>query len=348
MRSERSGLRERRSLSTRKISVLLVFKVALALGMMLFLGVGVSAAILDNSLRPLLPEKNELFRLILLLQWVGFGGALMMLMLFVLVYMRGVNQYQRLYERISQSVKNDVSYRNPWLISFPTQDIFGGLGEVMNRFVYQMAKFDRIKTVTLKRIQERFEYIADYVPQPLILVHFRESFPYPAIVISFANVSFLEIFAKKSDGEYYDVNGMSVDTGLLEESHPHQNLQQVSVGELFDRMYEGEMADNTFLDKEMVYAINQAVSTLNMVMIEEKRITPIPPDPNTKAEPILCRRIEIRPFVDVLVDDEDPTNERREVREVLILFHEVADRNTGKNVLVELWDWLTKKQRSAQ
>lgn len=330
-----------------RFALVLLLKLVLVLSIVLFLALGVSATLLESILRTVfgtVVEKESVFiRLLRVMQWMGFAGTIIMAITFVFVYLRGVNHYQKFYDRVSSILQNDSAYQSPWTISFPTEDVFGNLGTVINQFFRQMAKFDRLKTYALKRLQERFEYVADLCPKPILLLRLRKTFPHPAVLILYANRVFLELFAKKGENDYYDVHGMNLDLELEENDED----QLPTVGQIFQMMYDGEMADS-FLDADFIYAVNTAIASTSSVVIKEKYITPLHKTSHHQ-EPIHCMNIEFRPFFDIV--SEDGVVERRETKEVLVIFHEVKikqDLLKWVNKFLLFTNFITPRQKSKQ
>ncbi len=321
------------------LSVALLLKLSLALAMILFLSMGVTVTLLESGLRTVFgsvfSQKTLFLRLIRATQIMGFGGAAVMLLSFVFAYMRGLTQYQRLYERVARTAQLDVSYQNPWLVSFPSEDIFGNLGQVLNQYIRQLARFDRLKTSALQRLQERFEYVADFCPIPMLLLFLKKSFPYPSVVISYANRAFLEIFAKKGENDYYEVQGLSFD---IQEATKDKHT---SMGELFESMYEAEMAESLFLTDQMQYKVNEVIAHLEPAFLSEQKITPLH-DSKETPQPITCREIEFYPFFDVVM--EEGNEPQRKVREVLVLFKnvQVPRDKSPMDTFQRIWEALTK------
>ncbi|URA10652.1 hypothetical protein [Thermospira aquatica] len=336
MRRER-GKTFRQSQRQVIFSVTLFLKLSLALAMILFLSIGVTATLLESGLRTvfgsIFSQKTLFLRLIRTMQIMGFGGAGVMLLSFIFAYMRGLTQYQRLYERIARTAQLDVSYQNPWLVSFPSEDIFGNLGAVLNQYIRQLARFDKLKTSALQRLQERFEYVADFCPIPILLLFLKKSFPYPSVVISYANKAFLEIFAKKGKDDYYEVQGLSFDI------HEANKEKHTSVGKLFESMYEAEIAESLFLTDEMQYKVNEVIAHLEPAFLSEQKITPLH-ESEENPRPIICREIEFYPFFDVVM--EEGNEPQRKVREVLVLFKnvQVPRDKSPMDTLLRIWKTL--------
>ncbi|MCX7882564.1 MAG: hypothetical protein N2314_05025 [Brevinematales bacterium] len=319
------GTRSRRS--TPWVFPFSVFlKLLLAIILILFLAMGVMGTILEDELKTVFGssflQEGMVVRLLRLVQIMGFAGAVVTLGAFFLVYIRGLTYYQRLYERTVGMIKNENVYQNLSVVTFPTEDILGNLGSVLNQFMKQVAYFDQLKTSALKRIQERFEFVADLSPFPLLLLFLKKSFPTPVFAIRYANKAFLELFAKKGDGEYFDIEGLSVEVSEVDE-----NASGESMGERFERMYQAEMAEIAFLNKNIRYMVNQTlVSFSPQVLEEEQKIYPLH-EHKEKPAAIVCKRIEFYPFWDMVKGDDGRNNPV--VRDVLLVFREYEKPKEG-------------------
>ncbi|NPV39251.1 hypothetical protein BREVNS_1566 [Brevinematales bacterium NS] len=304
----------------------LFLKLLLAIILILFLALGVMGTILEDELKTVfgrsLLQEGMVVRLLRLMQVMGFAGTVVTLGTFFLVYIRGLTHYQRLYERTVGMVKNENIYQNLSMVTFPTEDILGNLGSVLNQFMKQITYFDQLKTSALKRLQERFEFVADLCPLPVLLLFLKKSFPTPVLSIRYANKAFLDLFAKKGEDEYFDIEGLSVEVSDTEEE-----LSLSSMGERFERMYQAEMAEITLLTKKIRYMVNQTLASLSpQVLTEKQEIVPLH-ESKEKPGVVICKHIEFYPFLDIIKGEDGKTN--RVVKEVLLVFREYEKPKEG-------------------
>jgi len=311
----------------RSVSFQLFLRILLAIVLSLFVAVAVMGTILSDALRIVLGtnllKDGMIVRLLWLMQGVGLAGVVITLFIFFVVYIRGMSVYQRLVERVISATKNESVYNNLGLVSFPEEDILGTLGKELNRFFAHVANFDRLKTSALRRLQERFEFVADLYDKPLLLVHVKSSFPNPTVVIRFGNKAFLDLFARKENGEYYEVAGLGMEIDMEKELEGG-----VSLLDIFERITESELADNSFLGNQMILLkMKEVLATFEPRVLEEPQVMAPMFHKERQGQPILCKRIEFYPFLDVFMGENGKVN--RVLKDILVVFAEYQVEKEG-------------------
>lgn len=261
----------------------------------------ISVFILDLRLSPALVRLNLLEpdlvnfldRLYIALLVVTVFAILYGIVVFVFVFVRGVNKYRDLARRLA-SIETQSEY-NLKSIEFPREDEFGNLGSYLSLILKRIAKYDDLKLQRIRIENQKFKMIADKTDIPVLVIAVEDTDKR----VKYYNESFQNSFTKKEKDVFFDIRNTLL-TALNIQAEKKETKEPIPDAETFE----------SFLDDEFIQAIDFAIADKSQTTIK-KDIRSLDGKERYHSD-----NIEIVPF----------WNDYGEVTDVMLLFNKIRKR----------------------
>jgi len=204
-------------------------------------GFSVAPGEIGNSELAVLFDRVMVFAIILIIVAFVYG-----LYTLVFSYLRGINRYREIARRLS--LLNDTQNFDLHSIEFQKEDEFGNVGTIFNQIIERLNRFDHLKTQRLKMEKQKFELLAEWSSDPILLLRQENR----NIIVSYYNAAFKESFIVKSGKEgYFDIERNTLEA-------------------LRDQCAESEYPNlSRFFDDDLIEAIQTAVSVISPTSLKK-------------------------------------------------------------------------------